>query len=70
MIDAGCRWKLASQDKARLVKKKPAAKSAVVRDKTLAVPRLDKKPLVELIKPPPSDFCSNTTPISARTSIR
>jgi hypothetical protein len=70
MIDAGWRWKLANQDRAKLVTKKPAAKSAVVRDKTLAVPRLDKKPLVELIKPPPSDFCSNTTPISARTSIR
>ena len=49
MIDAGWRWKLASHDKARLVAKKPAAKSAVVRDKTLAVPRLDKKPLVDAL---------------------
>jgi hypothetical protein len=70
MIEAGWRWKLAHHDKARLVTKKPAAKSAVVRDKTLAVPRLDKKPLVELIKPPPSDFCNNTTPMSASTSMR
>ena len=49
---------------------KPAASSAVVRDKTLAVPRLVMNPLVELIRPPPSDFCSSTTPIRAMTSIR
>src|SRR5580693_378318 len=31
MIEAGCRWKLASHDRAKLVTKKPAASSAVVR---------------------------------------
>jgi hypothetical protein len=40
------------------------------RDSTFAVPRLLRNPLVELTSPPPSDFCSNTTPIKARTSMR
>ncbi len=53
-----------------LVRKNPAASSAVVRVSTFAVPRPVKKPLVELTSPPPSDFCSITTPIKARTSMR
>jgi hypothetical protein len=54
----------------RLVRKNPAARSAVVRVNTFAVPRPVMNPLVVLTKPPPSDFCSRTTPIKARTSIR
>ena len=50
--------------------KKPAARSAVVRVSTFAVPRPVIKPLDELTRPPPSDFCNSTTPIMASTSIR
>jgi hypothetical protein len=70
MIDAGCRPRPASHDNARLVMKNPTANKAVVRVRTLAVPRPVMKPLVELTRPPPSDFCSSTTPIKPRTSIR
>src|ERR1700728_4496915 len=70
MIDVGLRSTPASHDSARLVRKKPAARNAVVRLKTLAVPRPVIKPLVELTNPPPSDFCSSTTPIKARTIMR
>src|SRR5579864_4334768 len=70
MIEAGLRSKPATHDNSRLVAKKPAARNAVVRVKTFAVPRPVKKPLVELINPPPSDFCNSTTPIKATTSMR
>jgi len=50
--------------------KNPAASKAVVRVNTLAVPRLVRNPLELLTRPPPSDFCSRTTPIIATTSIR
>src|ERR1700733_11821604 len=70
MIDVGLRSTPASHDSARLGRKKPAARNAVVRLKTLAVPRPVIKPLVELTNPPPSDFCSSTTPIKARTIMR
>src|SRR5580692_2754201 len=70
MIDVGLRSKPAIQDNNRLVTKKPAARNAVVRVSTLAVPRPDMKPLVELTSPPPSDFCNSTTPIRPRTSMR
>src|SRR6202041_2554263 len=62
MIELGLRSKTAIHDSNRLVTKKPAAKNAVVRVKTFAVPRPVMKPEVELTSPPPSDFCSNTTP--------
>src|SRR5215475_12959949 len=48
MIDEGVRFKPASHDSSRLVRKKPTARIAVVRVKRLAVPRLDMKPA-----PPP-----------------
>src|ERR1700682_4881857 len=70
MIEVGLRSKPAIQDNNRLVTKKPAARNAVVRVSTLAVPRPVMKPLVELTSPPPSDFCSSTTPIRPRTSMR
>src|ERR1700722_267839 len=70
MIEVGLRSKPAIQDNNRLVTKKPAARNAVVRVKTLAVPRPVMKPEVELTSPPPSDFCSSTTPIRPRTSMR
>ena len=70
MIEAGWRPRPASHDSAKLVMKKPTASNAVVRVRTLAVPRPVIKPLVELTRPPPSDFCSSTTPIKPRTSIR
>jgi hypothetical protein len=70
MIDAGCRPRPASHDSIRLVMKNPTASRAVVRVRTLAVPRPVIKPLVELTRPPPSDFCSRTTPIKPRTSMR
>src|ERR1700724_2926091 len=70
MIELGLRSKPAIQDNNRLVTKKPAARNAVVRVKTLAVPRPVMKPEVELTSPPPSDFCSSTTPIRPRTSMR
>ena len=60
----------ASQDSAKLVTKNPTASNAVVRVRTFAVPRPVMKPLVELTSPPPSDFCSSTTPIMATTSMR
>ena len=50
--------------------KKPVARTAVARVSAFAVPRLLRNPLVELTKPPPSDFCSSTTPIKARTIMR
>src|SRR4051812_9218390 len=71
MIEAGLRSEPACQDRNRLVRKKPAARMAVVRVSRLAVPRLDKKPPPPPTpRPPPSDFCSKTAPISAETSIR
>src|SRR5580692_3520726 len=70
MIEVGLRSKPAIQDSNRLVTKKPAAKNAVVRVKTLAVPRPVIKPEVELTSPPPSDFCNSTTEIRPRTSMR
>src|SRR5580698_4055768 len=70
MIELGLRSKPAIQDSNRLVTKKPAARKAVVRVSTLAVPRPVMKPEVELTSPPPSDFCSSTTPIRPRTSMR
>src|SRR5579859_8085732 len=54
MIETGLRSKPAIQDNNRLVTKKPAARNAVVRVKTFAVPRPVMKPEVELISPPPS----------------
>src|ERR1700688_3371695 len=70
MIEVGLRSKPAIQDSNRLVTKKPAARNAVVRVKTFAVPRPVMKPEVEVTSPPPSDFCSSTTPIRPRTSMR
>src|ERR1700722_19118601 len=70
MIEVGLRSKPAIQDNNRLVTKKPAARNAVVRVKTFAVPRPVLKPEVELTSPPPSDFCNSTTPIRPRTSMR
>src|ERR1700729_2175093 len=70
MIEVGLRSRPAIHDSNRLVTKKPAARNAVVRVSTLAVPRPVMKPLVELTSPPPSDFCNSTTPIRARTSMR
>src|SRR5580700_3032309 len=70
MIEVGLRSKPAIQDNNRLVTKKPAARNAVVRVSTLAVPRPVMKPEVELTSPPPSDFCNSTTPIRPRTSMR
>src|SRR5580700_7613690 len=70
MIEVGLRSKPAIQDNNRLVTKNPAAKNAVVRVKTFAVPRPVMKPEVELTSPPPSDFCKSTTPIRPRTSMR
>src|SRR5579862_6030028 len=63
MSVVGSRLWAASSDSSRLVAKNPAAKNAVVRVSTLAVLRPVINPLVELTKPPPSDFCSSTTPI-------
>src|ERR1700740_3020237 len=61
MIELGLRSQLASQDRNRLVAKKPTASTAVVRVSRLAVPRLDMNPAPPPTpKPPPSDFCSNT----------
>jgi hypothetical protein len=58
-------------DSVRLVAKKTAARMAVVRVSMLEVPRLDRNPPEEPIpSPPPSDFCSNTTPIIAVTTMR
>ena len=51
MIEAGLRSKPAIHDSNRLVTKKPAARNAVVRVSTLAVPRPVMKPLVELTSP-------------------
>lgn len=68
--DTGAPLCAAKSDRIRLVRKNPAARSAVVRVSTFAVPRPVMKPLVVLTSPPPSDFCSKTTPIRARTSIR
>src|ERR1700680_3635011 len=70
MIEVGLRSKPAIHDNNRLVTKKPAARNAVVRVKTLAVPRPVIKPLGERTSPPPSDFCNSTTPIRPRTSMR
>src|SRR5580692_711464 len=70
MIEAGLRSKPAIHDNNRLVTKKPAARNAVVRVKTFAVPRPVMKPEVELTSPPPSDFCNSTTPIRPSTSMR
>ena len=44
MIDVGLRSKPARIDSNRLVTKKPAARNAVVRVSTFAVPRLVRKP--------------------------
>src|ERR1700678_907984 len=44
MIELGLRSKLASQDNSRLVRKKPTARTAVVRVRRLAGPRLDMEP--------------------------
>ena len=70
MSDAGWRPRPAYQDKPRLVRKKKNAKIAVVRVSTFAVPRPVMKPLVELTRPPPSDYSSKMTAIIARTRIR
>src|SRR5579862_404795 len=70
MIELGLRSKPAIHDSNRLVTKKPAARNAVVRVSTLAVPRPVMKPEVELTSPPPSDFCNSTTPIRPSTSMR
>src|SRR3984957_15158005 len=70
MIEVGSRSQPAIQDSNRVVTKKPAARNAVVRVKTFAVPRPVMKPEVELTSPPPSDFCNSTTPIRPRTSMR
>src|ERR1700694_4194210 len=71
MIEAGLRSELAGQDRNRLVTKKPAASTAVVRDNRLAVPRLDMKPAPPPTpRPPPSDFCSSTVAIRVATIIR
>src|ERR1051326_6274966 len=71
MIEVGARPWPAMIDSARLVMKKPAARMAVARVSTLAVPRLVMKPPPPpMPRPPPSDFCSMITPIIARTSIR
>src|SRR6202795_1632423 len=70
MIEVGLRSKPAIPDSNRLGTKKPAARNAVVRVSTFAVPRPVIKPLVELTSPPPSDFCNSTTPIRPRTSMR
>ena len=54
-----------------LVRKKSPARIAVVRVKRLAVPRLDMKPAPPpMPRPPPSDFCSSTAPISTETIMR
>ena len=49
-----------------------AARIAVVRVSTLAVPRLDRKPPPPppMPSPPPSDFCSRTRPTMASTIMR
>ena len=60
----------ASNERTRLVAKKPAASIAVARVSAFAVPRPVINPLVELTSPPPSDFCNSTTPIRPRTSMR
>src|SRR4029077_9600208 len=52
MIETGLRSRPATHDNSRLVTKKPAARNAVVRVKTFAVPRPVIKPEVELISPP------------------
>src|SRR5215471_16188151 len=71
MIDRGLRSAPASIESTRLVAKKVAASTAVVRVSTLAVPRLDRNPPVEpMPSPPPSDFCNSTTPIMAATTMR
>src|SRR5215471_7738950 len=55
----------------RLVAKNSAARMAVVRVSTFAVPRLVRKPPPEpMPRPPPSERCSSTTPIMADTMIR
>jgi hypothetical protein len=61
----------ARMDSNRLVPKKVAANTAVARVSTLEVPRLERKPPVDpMPSPPPSDFCNNTTPIMAATTMR
>ena len=51
--------------------KKPTARNAVVRESRFAVPRLDMKPAPPpMPRPPPSDFCSSTAPISTATIMR
>ncbi len=53
------------------VKKKAAARMAVARVSTLAVPRDDMKlPPPPIPRPPPSDRWSSTTTMSASTIIR
>ncbi len=71
MMERGLRSIPAMIESRRLVAKKPAARIAVARVSTLAVPRLVMKPPVEpMPSPPPSDFCSSTTPIMEATSIK
>src|ERR1017187_7165379 len=70
-IELGLRSEPASQASHRLVRKKPTARTAVVRVSKLAVPRLDMKPAPPPTpRPPPSDFCSSTVAISVATIIR
>src|SRR3954463_4639625 len=70
-IEDGLRSTPASPASAILVTKKNPARIAVVRDKILAVPRLDMKPAPPpMPRPPPSDFCSSTAPITTETIMR
>src|SRR5581483_7193297 len=72
-IDRGLRSMLARIDSSRLVAKNSAARIAVARLSTLAVPRLDMKlpaPPPPMPRPPPSDFCNRTRPTMASTIMR
>jgi hypothetical protein len=67
----GLRSKPASSDKSKLVAKNTPAKTAVVRVRTFDVPRLERNPPLDpMPRPPPSDFCSNTTPTMVATTMR
>src|SRR5262245_46572029 len=74
-MERGLRSRLACQDRKRLVAKNSAARIAVERVSTLAVPRLDRKPPpppppLPMPRPPPSDFWLSTRPTMASTIIR
>src|ERR1700728_3088673 len=71
MIELRLRSYHGCQDRNRLVRKKPTARTAVVRVSKLAVPRLDIKPAPPPTpRPPPSDFCNSTVAISVATIMR